>query len=114
MKFWEAMRYLEEGYKVRKKTWCEGEYILIDEEGRIIDEGDYTHEITKCNEDWEIYDDRKEVKNEKLKRICNEITKYISEDDYSEQNRELKMLKDYLYDFSCMIERVNKEYKLDK
>lgn len=51
MKFWEAMKALEEGKKVRKIDWVDGEHVCIDDEGFDI-----------CvHGEWEVLNERKEV-----------------------------------------------------
>ena len=64
MKFWEAMKALEEGKKVRAVDWGDDEYItlrgeiLVDEEGYTCT---HTLEGEGINKKWEILNERKEV-----------------------------------------------------
>ena len=57
MKFWEAMKALEEGKKVRKKEWDEWKYLQINDSNCIINEvGMYVCiNLIHINDDWEIY-----------------------------------------------------------
>ena len=89
MKYWEAMKSIDEGKKVRHKSWADGCFIYKDDLGNVVcADGEFYGEIfnysfNDCH--WEIYDDRKEVP-QSLKNLFN-------------------ALKDYLYDdFSCALE----------
>ena len=57
MKFWEAMKALEEGKKVRKKDWDEWKYLHLNDSNCIINEvGMYVCiNLIYINDDWEIY-----------------------------------------------------------
>lgn len=62
MKFWEAMKSLEEGKKVRSKDWSEEQYIYLTADNVIFDEHNrecYSNFIGTKISEWEIYDDRK-------------------------------------------------------
>ena len=60
MKFWEAMKALEEGKKVRKKTWNEDCYLTI-KNNHFVDEWDDDEITFSLDGDWEIYEEKKEV-----------------------------------------------------
>ena len=74
MKFWEAMKLMEEGKKVRRKTWLENEYIYLDEYNIIMDEKDEPLETMHYigQNDWEIYEPKKRSKR-KIKRDIQNI-----------------------------------------
>ena len=59
MKFWEAMKLLYEGKKIRKKDWGLIEYIELDRENEcIVDNTGSPYAIVTITGEWEIYDDR--------------------------------------------------------
>lgn len=66
MKFSEAMKLLEEGKKVRLKSWHLNEYIFIDSLGTIRDEQGEMYKISCMNSDWEEYIESETKKIEKL------------------------------------------------
>lgn len=57
MKFWEAMKLLEEGRKVRLDIWCKEEYIMLDDEKEIVDERGYMFDLYGVHKysNWEEY-----------------------------------------------------------
>ena len=57
MKFWEAMKALEEGKKVRKKDWDEWKYLHLNDSNCIVNEVDMyvCINLIHINDDWEIY-----------------------------------------------------------
>jgi len=61
MKFWEAMKALSEGEKVRAKDWTEGSY--IDELSRLENYHERINLVYWMNYEWEIY---KEPEDKKL------------------------------------------------
>lgn len=69
MKFWEAMKALNEGKKVRNTDWAHESHIFIFKEPKLVDENyeDYKMEIdaSEIADDeynvWEIYEEPKET-----------------------------------------------------
>lgn len=61
MKFWEAMKLLQEGEKVRAKGWYRDAYIYLNPIGNIVDEQEEIYEIYSLFglEEWEVYTERK-------------------------------------------------------
>lgn len=58
MKFWEAMKALEEGKKVRKSEWDPKYYLVKDKNsGNIVDEENNLHADCKQYDDWELYEE---------------------------------------------------------
>lgn len=61
MKFWEAMKLLEEGKKVRSTIWNKNIYIWKNEEGDYVNEENellgHCIKVYDMNIEWEIYDD---------------------------------------------------------
>ena len=121
MRFYEAIKALEEGKKVRNYYWGKGEYIYKGEDGRYYSaNGIYCGTISGINEEsWEIYDDRKDVdKSLKelykiLKEVCygdfNEYDEYLGDEDIPAKNR-----CDYADRLYNQLLEMNRYYKLDK
>lgn len=70
MNFWEIKKLLEEGKKVRMKTWKGDMYIVKTTDDKFVtsDGDDYvfiidyhTFMLNNNLDDWEIYDERKDV-----------------------------------------------------
>ncbi len=62
MKFWEAMKSMEEGKKVRNKDWTDEQYIYLTADNEIFDEHNnecYLNFIGTKDSEWEVYDNRK-------------------------------------------------------
>ena len=116
MRFWEAMKVLEEGKKVRKLEWEEDSYIYLKDD--IIfwhdDEPFFTSEIDFENK-WEIYKEKKEIIDEKFKRLY-----HLVKDEQAYLNRQYEdfitehKLEDHLTFFYRQLLEMNKYYKLDK
>lgn len=61
----EAIKKLEEGCKIRKKSWSPNRYVVVNDEGFLADE---TGEETILNindmfDEYEIYESKKETKD---------------------------------------------------
>lgn len=112
MKFWEAMKCLEEGKKVRRKTW-ENEYIYLDEHNVIMNEEDEPIEYIGNKDDWEIYEHKKDV-DEKFKELYHYLKDEngITNGQYGEfiYNRNET---DHLLEFYRQLLEMAKYYKLD-
>lgn len=64
MKFAEAMRNLEEGKKVRIKSWSERHYVSLNTHKEIIDEYGKVVGLGSClTYEWELYND--------VVKLCN-------------------------------------------
>lgn len=91
MKYWEAMKLIDEGKKVKHKSWADGCYIYKDDLGNVVcaDGEQYVETFYYSFNDyhWEIYDDRKEAP-QSLKNLFN-------------------VLLDYCYDESCYIVEID-------
>lgn len=62
MKFWEAMKALEDGYKIRKSLWPASEFLVKKGSVMVCDEGaPYFLESAGplWNGDWELYQEQK-------------------------------------------------------
>lgn len=59
MKFWEALKAIEEGKKVRAETWYKSEYISLDEEMDVVTHLGCIYHPTLSNAflslEWKIY-----------------------------------------------------------
>lgn len=76
MKFWEAMKSMEEGKKVRNKDWTEEQYIYLTADNEMFDEDDgrcFLSFIGEKGSEWEIYDDRKPSPTI-LKTLANDLS----------------------------------------
>lgn len=56
MKTWEALKLLEEGHKIRRKSWKKGDYIKLNKIGRIFDKNNKFCPIqfSELWDDWVI------------------------------------------------------------
>lgn len=65
MKFWEAMKALKEGKKIRRTYWEENSYIYIDSDNMLRDNYDCLQNLYYIpddddddnDDDWEIYEE---------------------------------------------------------
>ena len=116
MKFWEAMKALEEGKKVRAVDWGDDEYItlrgeiLVDEEGYTCT---HTLEGEGINKKWEIHDEKKDV-DPKFK----EMYRYLKDEEGFANNQYCEFIykhdkQDHLLEFYRQLLEMAKYYKLD-
>lgn len=126
MKTWEAMKALEEGKKVRHVYWEQDKYIVIDftsAYNHIVDEKGNLSCINETNDEWEIYDDRKNVPlvwRMMYKKIV-ELAEFIDGETSTGylcnkgecHDCPFAMLCDLYDDLSEELERLNRLYKLD-
>lgn len=126
MKLAEALEMLEKGKKIRKKSYPENQWLMIAENGTLIDESgvhvdfklipDILTKEDLANDVWELFDDRDEIAKE-WKDLYNAIMtidyKYETADYKTYQLVEEfgESMIDYLYE---LLESMNKIYKLDK
>lgn len=61
MKFSEAARLLEEGKRIKKKSWDECCYIYIGDDGILVDEDGCDFEGYSIIGDWEEYIEGKDI-----------------------------------------------------
>lgn len=75
MKFWEAMKSMEEGKKVRNKNWTKEEYIYLTADNEVFDEcgNECILSFIRKGSEWEIYDDRKPAPTI-LKTLANDLS----------------------------------------
>lgn len=83
MKYWEAMKSIDEGKKVRHKSWADGCYICKNDLGDVVNSDDdpYVEIFIYSFNDyhWEIYDDRKEAP-QSLKNLAKALIDYYADD----------------------------------
>lgn len=113
MKFWEAMKAMEEGKKVRKVNWEDEAYIYINENSEIRDNEDFYPALYCINEEWEIYDDRKEV-DPRFKEFYH----YLKDENGFANGQYIEFLEetgrgDHLLAFYMQLLEMSKYYKLD-
>ena len=91
MKFWEAMKEMQNGKKVRKADWKEGKYLCLDKEYNIEDEKGHYSKLfcVGDKDDWEIYEEKKDT-DEKLKQLFQ----ILNEDNWFANNQ----YGEYIYD----------------
>ncbi len=116
MDFLEAMKALVEGKKVRRVYWDEDVYIMVDEYGNIVDNDDVLESFNiKIDDKWEIYKEKKEVMDEKFKKLY-----HLIKDEEAYLNRQYEdfitehKLEDHLTAFYRQLLEMNKYYKLDE
>lgn len=107
MKFWEAMKSMEEGKKVRNESWREDWYLCLDKQGHIVDELGAVCDLnfigTKGSE-WEIYDDRKPSPTI-LKTLANDLS--CNSSDIC-----MRLSFDEQVELVAVLARLNMEYKI--
>lgn len=114
MKFWEAMKCLEEGKKVRRTIWKENEYLYVDEKHEIKDEEGYYAELcTTGKDDWEVYEPKKDV-DEKFKELYH----YLKDENGFTNGQYGEFIynrneTDHLLEFYRQLLEMAKYYKLD-
>lgn len=122
MKFWEALKAMEEGKKVTKD---EGNcYYFIEDNklylctGELIGET-FVSATDMLDYDWKIYDDRKEVSCH-IKELYKAIDKYV-ETSWTDQDIESGFTDEfnniancYLTSFVVALDELNLKYKLDE
>ena len=112
MKFWEAMKAMEEGKKVRKKIWDEDCYLTI-KNNYIVDKWDDDKITFSLDGDWEIYEEKKEA-DEKLKQLFQ----ILNEDNWFANNQYCEYiydnnLVDHMTSLYMQLMEMAKYYKLD-
>ena len=114
MKFWEAMKALEEGKKIRKVYWNENEYYYLDDDFVTRNENNNYIVISyEGNEEWEIYEEKKDV-DPRFKEFYH----YLKDENgfANEQYGEFvynNNLEDHLLKFYQQLLEMTKYYKLD-
>ena len=117
MNFWEAIKALEEGKKVRRSYWEEDNYIYIDSDNNLRDNYGALpnlYYIPDDDDDWEIYEGKKEIIDDKFKQLYNLVVNeqiYLDR-QYEDFIRDHK-LKDYLTDFYRQLLEMHKYYNFE-
>ena len=116
MKFWEAMKAMQEGKKVRNKEWTNEQYLYLSADNQILDEHGYVASIDYIGlgeTTWEIYEEKKEV-DPRFKEFYHYLKDEngFANDQYCEfiYNNNLK---DHLLEFYQQLLEMAKYYKLD-
>lgn len=126
MKLTEALEMLEKGKKIRKKTYPENQYLMIDKDNVLVDATgvrvdyrlipDILSKEDLVNDVWELFDDREEIEKE-WKDLYNAVMmidyKYETADykTYSLVEEFGESMMDELYE---ILDKMNEKYKLDK
>lgn len=111
MNFLDAMKLLSEGKKVRRKSWRDNQYIVLSKKGIVDERGERVYNLY-IDDVWEVYDERKEAP-ETLRDLFGTLIDFYN--DYEEIDIfELDELNDATDNLFDVLERINKEYKLDK
>lgn len=107
MKFWEAMKEMEKGKKVRNKDWTDEQYIYLTADNEIFDEHNnecYLNFIGTKDSEWEIYDDRKPSPTI-LKTLANDLS--CNSSDIC-----MRLSFDEQVELVAVLARLNMEYKI--
>ena len=125
MKFWEAMKAMEEGKKVRNEEWTKDQYLYLSTSNEILDEKGQDvgiNYIGIAGSNWEIYDDRKEVYTNFYKDMYVAIADLMHNYQHSDLESEdvdsgfledyLNLASGYLGKLHEAMEELNKKYKL--
>lgn len=125
MKLWEALKAMEDGYKVRRTTW-EPEMFVYKNNGEYYkaDESEWEAIWVAPEDEWEFYDSRKDVHPffSKLYKAINDLgPEYQRMLDSNEScngdncgNWELAKLSIMFDEIYTMLEHCNETYKLNK
>jgi hypothetical protein len=125
MKLWEALKAMEDGYKVRRTTW-EPEMFVYKNNGEYYkaDESEWEAIWVAPEDEWEFYDSRKDVNPffRKLYKAINDLgPEYQRMLDSNEScngdncgNWELAKLCIMFDEIYTMLEHCNETYKLNK
>ena len=100
MKFWEAMKCLEEGKRVRKTSWAENRYLYIDEDGSFYDNREQIPILYTVGTEWEIYDDRKEAPYV-LRKLAIELSQFDSDLNSLITTEDKKLIAELLVTLEC-------------
>lgn len=113
MKFWEAMKHLQEGRRVRGFMWPSGEYLILDQSTGIIrdEKGnvwtlDYIPHI-----EWEVYIPKKEAP-EVLVDLYEAIVEADAKMGYS--NPDFVVAKKKWRELYEVLYELNKTYDIDR
>ena len=115
MKFWEAIKAMEKGKKVRRVYWEKDVYIHIDNDDILRDNYNTPQDLYYIpnDDDWEIYEEKKEV-DARFKEFYHYL-----KDEYGFANGQYGEFiyscneKDYLLEFYQQLLEMRKYYKLD-
>lgn len=109
MKYWEAMKLIDEGKKVRHKSWADGCYIYKDDLGNVVNSDDdpYVEIFNYSFNDyhWEIYDDRKEAP-QSLKNLAKALIDCYNDDSVNDK------IDDLIYELFFEVNALKGIYKI--
>ena len=113
MKFWEAMKALEEGKKVRKTSWTENCYLYIDEDGSFYDNREQIPILYTIGTEWETYEEKKDA-DEKLKQLFQILNEdnWFANNQYGEYIYDNNLV-DHMTSLYMQLMEMAKYYKLD-
>ena len=100
MKFWEAMKAMQEGKKVRRSDWGENCYLYINEDGSFYDNREQIPILYTVGTEWEIYDDRKEAPCV-LKKLAMEFSQSDSDLNNLITTEDKKLIAELLVNLEC-------------
>lgn len=104
MKFWEAIKALEEGKKVRRAYWEKDVYIHIDHDNILKDNSNHPQDLyyipNDDDNDWEIYDDRKEAPYV-LRKLAIELSQFDSDLNSLITTEDKKLIAELLVTLEC-------------
>ena len=106
MQFWEAMKLLQAGEKVRAVGWYSDAYIYLNEVGNIVDDHEEIYEIYSLFglEEWEVYKER---------QLSPSVLKDVWKDMTSPNSSLKKMLNEEEYSqLRALILQLNKKYRI--
>ena len=106
MQFWEAMKLLQAGEKVRAVGWYREAYIYLNDVGNIVDEQEEIYEIYNLFglEEWEVYTERK---------LCPKILKDVWSNIISPNSSLEEMLdNEDLARIRVLMVQLNEKYRI--
>lgn len=116
MGFWEAVKAIEEGKKVRRTYWEKDAYIYIDHDNILRDNYNNPQDlyyIPNDDDDWEIYEEKREV-DERFKEFFH----YLKDEHGFVNNQYSEFIydnnqEDYLLKFYMQLLEMEKYYNFD-
>ena len=115
MKFWEAVKSMQEGKKVRLFTWSPNQYIYLNETTKIVDETGHLYGIDYISMEnvWELYEEKREV-DERLKQLFQILNEdnWFANNQYGEYIYDNNLV-DHMTSLYMQLMEMAKYYKLD-
>lgn len=107
MKFWEAIKCLEEGKKITRTYWEKDAYIYIDDDNILRDNYNTAQDlyyIPNDNDDWEVYEEKKEAPCA-LKKLAIDLMQFDSDVNSMVDKEDIGLI-------STLLVKLNEKYDI--